>query len=140
MALAQPGAPDSLSANVLGDLLPCQADAPMLKQLFVNLLSNAVKFTRDRAVGHIEIGCTRVAGEVVYFVKDNGAGFDMRYADKLFGVFQRLHRSDEFEGTGVGLAIVRRIVQRHGGRVWADAARDQGATFSFTLEATPGEA
>ena len=118
---------------VVGDLLPCRGDAVLVKQLFVNLLSNAFKFTRQRAVAHIEIGCSQTDGEVVYFVKDDGAGFDMRYADKLFGVFQRLHRAEDFEGTGVGLAIVQRIVQRHGGRVWADSALDHGATFSFTL-------
>jgi two-component system, sensor histidine kinase and response regulator len=118
---------------VVGDLLPCRGDAVLMKQLFVNLLSNAFKFTRQRPVAHIEIGCALTDGEVVYFVKDDGAGFDMRYADKLFGVFQRLHRAEDFEGTGVGLAIVQRIVQRHGGRVWADSALDHGATFSFTL-------
>jgi PAS domain S-box-containing protein len=119
---------------VVGDLLPCRADVVLLKQLFVNLLSNALKFTRQRAVAHIEIGCSIIDGDVVYFVKDDGAGFDMQYADKLFGVFQRLHRAEDFEGTGVGLAIVQRIVQRHGGRIWAHSALDQGATFSFTLE------
>ncbi len=118
---------------VVGDLLPCRADAVLVKQLFVNLLSNAFKFTRQRTVAHIEIGCSQTVGEVVYFVKDDGAGFDMRYADKLFGVFQRLHRAEDFEGTGVGLAIVQRIVQRHDGRVWADSAVGQGATFFFTL-------
>jgi two-component system sensor histidine kinase/response regulator len=121
---------------VVGDLLPCRADAVLVKQLFVNLLSNAFKFTRGRAVAHIEVGCTQTEGEVVYFVKDDGAGFDMRYADKLFGVFQRLHRAEDFEGTGVGLAIVQRIVQQHGGRIWAAGAVDKGATFSFTLADT----
>jgi PAS domain S-box-containing protein len=118
---------------VVGEMLPCLADAALFKQIFVNLLSNAFKFTRHRAVSHVEIGCSRVDGDVVYFVKDNGAGFDMQYANKLFGVFQRLHRAEDYEGTGVGLAIVKRIVQRHGGRVWAEGALDHGATFSFTL-------
>jgi light-regulated signal transduction histidine kinase (bacteriophytochrome) len=118
---------------VLDELAVCQADPVLLRQVYVNLLSNALKFTRRRAVARIEIGCHELEGEVTYFVKDNGAGFDMRYADKLFGVFQRLHRAEDYDGTGVGLAIVNRIVHRHGGRVWAEAAVDQGATFFFTL-------
>lgn len=116
----------------IGELPLCQADAALLKQVFVNLLSNALKFTRGREVAKIEIGAQQ-EGQPVYFVKDNGAGFDMRYADKLFGVFQRLHRAEQFEGTGVGLAIVERIVHRHGGRVWAEAELNQGAAFYFTL-------
>jgi len=120
----------------IADLPPCLADAALLKQVWLNLLSNALKYTRQRESAVIEVGCMRENGhaENIYFIGDNGSGFDMRYADKLFGVFQRLHRADEFEGTGVGLAIVQRIVNRHGGRVWADAALDRGATFYFTLE------
>jgi light-regulated signal transduction histidine kinase (bacteriophytochrome) len=117
-------------------LLPrFEADPALMKQVYVNLLQNAIKFTRQEAVARIDIGALTAGDDVVYYVKDNGAGFDMQYADKLFGVFQRLHRPTEFEGTGVGLATCQRIVERHGGRIWAEAAPDQGATFFFTIGA-----
>ena len=110
-----------------------RGDGAMLRQVFTNLVSNALKFTRDRTPAAIEIGSCRNGDEMVYYVKDNSAGFDMRYATKLFGAFQRMHSEKEFQGTGIGLALVQRIVQRHGGRVWAEAAPEQGATFYFTL-------
>jgi signal transduction histidine kinase/CHASE3 domain sensor protein len=133
---------------VIGELPCCHGDPALLKQVWTNLISNALKYTRKKDKARIEIGCrteahVRVEGEphsranagpeVIYFVKDNGAGFDMKYIKKLFGVFQRLHKVSDYEGTGVGLAIVQRIVNRHGGRIWADAKFNEGATFSFTL-------
>ena len=124
----------------VAELGTVEADPALLRQALVNLLGNAIKFTRGRAPAVVEMGCRRAAetgNGTVYYVRDNGAGFDMRYADKLFGVFQRLHRAEEYEGTGVGLAIVRRVIERHGGRVWAESTPGQGATFYFTLAREP---
>lgn len=112
-------------------LLKC--DRGLVRQVFANLLSNAVKYTSRRDLATIEVGQVTIRGEQAIFLRDNGAGFDMRYADKLFGAFQRFHRQDEFVGTGIGLATVRRIVQRHGGRIWAESEIAKGATFYFTL-------
>ncbi|MGQ0834709.1 MAG: sensor histidine kinase [Gammaproteobacteria bacterium] len=119
---------------VIGALPSCSGDASLLEQVFINLLSNAFKFTRRRADARIEIDAKEHGDdEPIYFVRDNGAGFDMKYADKLFGAFQRLHSAEEFEGTGIGLSIVQRIVHRHGGRIWAESRPDEGATFYFTV-------
>jgi light-regulated signal transduction histidine kinase (bacteriophytochrome) len=115
-------------------LLPAYADADMMRQVWLNILENALKFTGKTDSPRIIVRAYKANdNEVCYEVKDNGVGFDMKYADKLFGVFQRLHKMQDFSGTGVGLAIVKRIISRHGGRVWAEAALNEGATFYFTL-------
>ncbi len=132
--------PDSEGRQVewrISTLPQIDCDPTLMRQVFQNLISNALKYSRNRIPAVIEIGHREENGQTAIFVRDNGAGFSMKYADKLFGVFQRLHRTEEFEGTGVGLATVQRIVQKHGGRAWAEAEVDKGATFYFTLGQTP---
>jgi PAS domain S-box-containing protein len=131
--------PGSVLSVEINSLVPAHGNAALIKQVLINLISNAVKFSRVRSDPKVEIGCHANGKENTYYVKDNGVGFDMAYADKLFGVFQRLHSAHEFEGTGVGLAIVKRIINRHNGRVWAEGSANAGATFYFTLPA-PSEA
>ena len=118
---------------VIQEMPACSADPALLKQVFTNLLSNALKFTRARDIARIEVGSCTNERKTVYYVKDNGIGFDMKYAPKLFGVFQRLHNDPSIEGTGVGLAIVERIIHRHGGEIWAESVQGEGTTFFFTL-------
>jgi PAS domain S-box-containing protein len=120
------------------EMADCSGDIVLMKQVWTNLISNALKFTRGSAAPSIEIGERRMDGAPTYYVKDNGAGFDMQYAHKLFGVFQRLHRSEEFEGTGVGLALVQRIVLRHGGTIRAESELGKGSTFYFTVGVSNG--
>jgi light-regulated signal transduction histidine kinase (bacteriophytochrome) len=122
----------------IGELPSSHGDAAMVQQVWANLLGNSVKYTGPRDHAVIRIGAEVREGETVYFVRDNGVGFDMRYSDKLFGTFQRLHGS-EFPGTGVGLSIVKRIVTRHGGRIWAESELNQGATFFFSLGSAESE-
>jgi light-regulated signal transduction histidine kinase (bacteriophytochrome) len=114
--------------------LAAQGDARLLEIVLSNLLGNAWKFSGTRPLARVEFGQTNVDGRPAYFVRDNGVGFDMTYAEKLFGAFQRMHKASEFPGTGIGLATVRRVIHRHGGRVWAETQVDRGATFYFTLE------
>jgi two-component system, chemotaxis family, sensor kinase Cph1 len=137
-------APETVNRRIEWRIPPLptvDGDAALLAQVWFNLLSNAIKYTRHRDVAVIVIEGREEADESAFSVRDNGTGFDMQYAHKLFGVFQRLHREEEFEGTGIGLANVARIIQRHGGRVWASAAPNVGATFFFTLpRRIPGSA
>jgi K+-sensing histidine kinase KdpD len=131
--------PETASRHIeweVGELPLAECDPGLMKQVFANLIANAVKYTRPRTDAKIEVGQVQNNGETAVFVRDNGVGFNMKYVGKLFGVFQRLHRSEEFEGTGVGLATVARIVRKHGGRVWAEAELNKGATFYFTVEKT----
>jgi two-component system sensor kinase len=118
---------------MIGDMPACDCDPILIKQVFANLLSNAIKYTRRFNSPTILIGSYVAEEETVIYVKDNGAGFDMKYINKLFGLFQRLHGVDEFEGTGVGLSIVQRIIRRHGGRVWGEGEIDKGAIIYFSL-------
>jgi light-regulated signal transduction histidine kinase (bacteriophytochrome) len=132
-------APDTADREIewkIGELPYVECDTALMKQVFQNLLANALKFTRPRKKAIIEIGQIEKDGVVVVYVRDNGVGFSMKYADKLFGVFERLHRSEDFEGTGVGLATVQRILHKHGGRIWAEAELDKGATFYITIGGT----
>ncbi|HPW11346.1 MAG TPA: ATP-binding protein, partial [Methanoregulaceae archaeon] len=116
----------------VGELPPCQADPGLLKQVYANLIGNAVKYSQKRAAPLVEIGSLTRDGQLMYFVRDNGIGFDMKYSEKIFGVFERLQTSDEYEGTGIGLSIVHRIVEMHGGRIWVESEVDKGTTFYFS--------
>jgi two-component system, sensor histidine kinase and response regulator len=133
-ALKEIGESTSHSASVtIKRLLPAQADKSLICQVWVNLISNAVKYSARKEKPEVEIGSVKGEGEVTYYIRDNGVGFNMKYSSKLFGVFQRFHGQNEFEGSGIGLAIIQRIITKHGGKVWAEARVDEGATFYFTL-------
>jgi len=133
VSLLQPEANGRAVSWKIAELPPVKCDVVLVKQVFQNLLANALKFTRSREHPMIEISQLVENGQPVIAIRDNGVGFNMKYQDKLFGVFQRLHRAEDFEGTGIGLATVQRIIHKHGGRVWAEAEPDKGATFYFTL-------
>jgi PAS domain S-box-containing protein len=137
VSLLQPEAESRAVSWKIANLPSAECDPILIRQVFQNLLANALKFTRTRERAVIEVSHRQENGQTVIVIRDNGVGFNMKYNDKLFGVFQRLHRSEEFEGTGIGLATVKRIIHKHGGRVWAEAELDKGATFSFTLGAAP---
>jgi light-regulated signal transduction histidine kinase (bacteriophytochrome) len=133
---------EAVGREVVWQLAPLpvvQADRDLIRLVLTNLLGNALKYSRTRAPAVIEVGCRLEGGEAIFFVRDNGVGFEMKYVDKLFGVFQRLHSAAEFGGTGIGLANVRRMISRHGGRTWAEGAVGQGATFYFSLPVETGE-
>ena len=140
IGVLQRAEPDRAVEVVITGGVPAAGDPKLLAIAFDNLLGNAWKFTSKRDRARIEVGTKLEAGRPVYYVKDDGAGFDMKYADKLFGVFQRLHRPEHFEGTGIGLANVRRIILRHSGRTWAEGAVDAGAAFYFSLPKSVAEA
>jgi light-regulated signal transduction histidine kinase (bacteriophytochrome) len=135
VAMLQPESEGREVEWAISDLPAVECDPVLVRQIFQNLLSNALKFTRLRAHAVIEVSYREEDGQPVFMVRDNGIGFNMKYVDKLFGVFQRLHRAEDFEGTGIGLATVQRIVHKHGGRVWAEGELDKGAAFYFTLGA-----
>ncbi|MGB6804565.1 MAG: ATP-binding protein, partial [Candidatus Sulfotelmatobacter sp.] len=135
VSLLQPEIKGRIVTWKIADLPSAECDPVLIKQVFQNLIANALKFTRTRERAIIEISSRQKGGQIVILVRDNGVGFNKKYSDKLFGVFQRLHRAEDFEGTGIGLATVHRIVHKHGGRIWAEAKLDKGATFYFTLEA-----
>jgi PAS domain S-box-containing protein len=135
VSLLQPDVENRMVSWRIADLPPAECDPVLIKQVFQNLIANALKFTRTRERAVIEISQRQENGQMVIAIADNGVGFDMKYQDKLFGVFQRLHRAEDFEGTGIGLATVQRIIHKHGGRIWADAELNKGATFCFTLGA-----